>query len=168
MSEQIFKNEMKRSLGINVVELEEIYVAGLAIRTNNRTEQELGGNGWIAKTWDEVKEMTDPNPPAAIYTGYASDKDGDFSVVIGFRRSAAKDFKTGEIISKIPAGKYAKFSRKGPLPDVVIEAWKEVWQAEAEGKLNRAYTADLELYPGMGDGSENVNNLTVELYIAVK
>ncbi len=160
---------MADSNGFDIVELADTFVAGLAIRTNNKIEQELAEKGWIASTWDEVKEMTDPNPPAAIYTGYSSDKDGNYTVVIGFRRNSADDFKTGEVISKISAGRYAKFSRKGPMPNAVIEAWQAVWQAESAGELHRAYTADLEFYPGMGnDSGEDMTNMTVELYIAVK
>ena len=154
---------------LEIVELDEAYVDGLAIRTNNKTEQELGPNGWIAATWEEVKQMTDPNPPAGIYTGYAGDKDGNYTVVIGFRRPSADDLKPGEVISKIAAGRYAKFSRKGPMPNVVIDAWQAVWQAESDGKLSRAYTADLESYPGMAeDSGEDMTNMTVELYIAIK
>lgn len=109
--------------------------------------------------------MEDPNLPAAIYTGYAGDKDDNFTLVIGFQRESANDFKIGEVVSKVPAGKHARFSGKGSLPNVVIEAW----QAEEEGTLDRAYSADLEMYPGMHEGSnENINDLTVELYIAIK
>ena len=149
--------------------LEETYVAGLAVRTSNKTEQELAEKGWIATTWEEVRQMTSPNPPAAIYTGYEGDKDDKFTVVIGFQRSAIDDFKPGEVITKIPAGKYARFTRKGPLPNAVIEAWQDVWQAEESGMLQRAYTADLEIYPGMYESSgEDLSNLTVDLYIAIE
>jgi predicted transcriptional regulator YdeE len=152
-----------------ITELPETYVAGLALRTNNKTEQALKDQGWIAKTWEEVRQMEDPNLPAAIYTGYAGDKNDDFSVVIGFQRDASDNFIPGEVISKVPAGTYARFTGKGPLPDVVVEAWQEVWKAEEEGKLQRAYSADLEIYPGMLEGSnEDMSNLTVELYIAIK
>lgn len=152
-----------------IVEINEIYVAGLAIRTSNKTEQELGEAGWIAATWAEVRQMSDPNLPAAIYTGYASNKDDKYTVVIGFQRGAADAYKAGEVISKIPAGKYAKFTRKGALNSVVFEAWQDVWQAEEAGHLERSYKADLELYPGMHEGGgEDMSNLTVELYIGIK
>ena len=146
-------------------ELPETYVAGLALRSNNRTEQELKEQGWIAKTWEEVRQMEGPNLPAAIYTGYAGDKDDNFTLVIGFQRESADDFKIGEVISKVPAGKYARFSHKGSLPNAAIEAWQAVWQAEEEGTLDRAYSADLEMHEG---SNENINDLTVELYIAIK
>ena len=149
-----------------IVELDETYVAGLAIRTSNKTEQELAEKGWIATTWEEVRQMTDPNMPGAIYTGYAGGKDDKFTVVIGFKRSAIDDFKPGEVICKVPAGKYARFARKGPLSAAAIEAWQDVWKAEETGALQRAYTADLETYQGMSEG--NLSNLTVELYIAIE
>ena len=160
---------MRSSLNVELVDLNEAFVAGLAIRTSNKREQKLGAEGWIATTWAEARQMSDPNLPAAIYTGYAGDKDDKFTMVIGFQRKAMDDFKTGEVITKVPAGRYAKFTRKGALPSVVFEAWQDVWQAEKEGNLNRAYSADLEIYPGMREGSnEDMTNLTVELYIAIK
>jgi len=54
------------------------------------------------------------------------------------------------------------------VPEVVIETWKAVWQAEKEGALKRAYTTDLETYPGMGKAEVNLDKVTVELYISIK
>ncbi|HMJ08567.1 MAG TPA: GyrI-like domain-containing protein [Pyrinomonadaceae bacterium] len=154
-------------MDFEIVDLDEVYVAGLAVRTDNETEQKLAGGGWIATTWEEVRSMSDPNLPAAVYTGYASDRNGRFTVVIGFRRSSLNDLKAGEVITKVPSGKYAKFTLRGVLPNVVIEAWQSVWRAEEEGKLKRSYTADLELYSGMSEGGIE-KEMTVELYIAMK
>jgi len=150
-----------------IVSLPETYVAGLAFRTKNELEQNPA-TGWIAKTWGRVGAMKNPNPPAAVLTDYESDKDGYFTEVVGFRRNSANDFGPGEVLTKIPAGRYAKFSNSGKLPEVVIEAWKAVWQAEKDGSLKRAYTTDLETYPGMGKNGLNPDTVTVELYIAIK
>ncbi|MGH9819927.1 MAG: GyrI-like domain-containing protein, partial [Pyrinomonadaceae bacterium] len=159
------KTNMDQRSDFEIVELEETCVAGLPIRTNNRMEQELADRGWIAKAWDEIKKRSDPNMPAVIYTGYSNDRNGDFSVVIGFRRSSATDFNPCEVIAKVGAGKFAKFTHVGAMPYAVIEAWQAVWWAEDNGSLHRAYTADLELYSGMTDSS---GEMTVELFIAIK
>ena len=109
-----------------------------------------------------------PNPPAAVSTDYESDKDGYFTEVVGFKRHSASDFDPGEVLAKVPAGQYAKFVNTGKLPEVVIEAWMAVWQAEKDGSLKRAYTTDLEIYPNMREAERNPDKVTVELYIAIK
>jgi len=93
---------------------------------------------------------------------------GYFTEVVGFRRNSANEFGPGEVLAKVPAGRYAKFVNSGKLPEVVIAAWQAVWQAEKEGSLKRAYTTDLEIYPGMDKSGSNLDKITVELYIAIK
>ncbi len=45
----------------------------------------------------------------------------------------------------IPAATYAVFTtRKGPVAEVVCEAWKYIWKWSKENK--RAFTTDFELY----------------------
>jgi predicted transcriptional regulator YdeE len=150
-----------------MVSLPETYVAGLTFRTKN-TLEENPTTGWIAKTWARLREMKNPNPPAAVYTDYEGDWQGFFTAVAGFTRNSANDFNAGEVLTKVPAGRYAKFTNTGKLPDCVIDAWKAVWQAEKEGSLKRAYTTDFETYPAMDKAGPNLANVTVELYIAIK
>jgi predicted transcriptional regulator YdeE len=161
------KGEMTMAKNYEIVSLPETYVAGLAFRTKNELEKDPS-TGWIAKTWARLREMKNPNPPAAIYTDYESDWKGYFTVVAGFTRHSANDFAPGEVLAKAPAGRYAKFVNTGKLPEVVIEAWMAVWQAEKDGSLKRAYTTDLEIYPAMGKAGMNPDKITVELYIAIK
>ncbi len=150
-----------------IVSLPETYVAGLAFRTKNELEQNPA-TGWIAKTWARLRTMKNPNPPAAVYTDYESDHHGHFTGVAGFTRNSANEFSPGEVLAKVPAGRYAKFVNMGKLPEVVIAAWQAVWQAEKDGSLKRAYTTDLEAYPGMGKAEFNPDKITVELYIAIE
>lgn len=150
-----------------IVSLPETYVAGLAFRTKNELEQNPA-TGWIAKTWGRVRTMKNPNPPAAVSTDYDSDYHGYFTEVVGFTRNSANEFAPGEVLAKVPAGRYAKFVNTGKLPEVVIEAWQTVWQAEKDGSLERAYTTDLEIYPNMREAVRNPDKVTVELYIAIK
>lgn len=147
-----------------IVSLPETYVAGLAFRTKNELEQNPA-TGWIAKTWGRVRTMKNPNPPPAVSTDYESDYHGYFTEIVGFMRNSANDFGPGEVLAKVPAGRYAKFVNTGKLPEVVIEAWQAVWQAEKNGSLQRAYTTDLETYPGMGKAGMNPERITVDIAI---
>ncbi len=158
---------MAKLKGFDIVSLPETYVAGLAFRTKNELEMDPA-TGWIAKTWARVREMKNPNLPAAVLTDYESNKDGYFTEVVGFQRKSVSDFNPGEVLARVPSGRYAKFVRTGKLPDSVIEAWKAVWDAEANGSIRRAYTTDLKTYRPTGKAQLGLDNATVELYIAIK
>lgn len=160
---------MTRHIEFQIVSLPETYVAGLAFRTKNEREQDPA-IAWIARTWERVRAMENQNPPAAVLTDYENDKDGYFTEVIGFKRSTANGFEPSEVLAKVPAGQYALFAKTGKLPNIVLEAWEAVWQAEKDDLLERAYTTDLETYSGMDDPKLNTgaSEATVKLYIAIK
>lgn len=67
----------------------------------------------------------------------------------------------------IPAQTYAQFTTDaGPMPQVVIAAWQEIWQmrdTDLGGK--RAYQADFELYD---ERARDPQKTVVDLYIGVK
>lgn len=128
---------MANTQQFEIVELSETFIAGLALRTNNKIEQELTDRGWIAKTWKEVREAKRYAMPAAAYTSYSSGSDDNFTMVIGSERKSAQDVKAGEVITIIPAGKYASFCESGAVPDVVLKAWQAVWRREDTTRLCR-------------------------------
>jgi predicted transcriptional regulator YdeE len=48
----------------------------------------------------------------------------------------------------LPEGRYLVFRRSGPLPQVVIDGWQDVWAYfSREQTPRRAYTFDFEIYP---------------------
>jgi predicted transcriptional regulator YdeE len=71
------------------VEQKKFTIIGISARTNNA--QEAAGNGVIAKQWDRFyKEgILDKIPNKAdqaiyaVYTDYASDRNGDYTYIIG-------------------------------------------------------------------------------------
>jgi predicted transcriptional regulator YdeE len=59
-------------------------------------------------------------------------------------------------------GEYIKFTPKGDLSKgLVINEWKKLWTMD----LDRAYTADLEVY---GEKSQDILNAEIDILIAVK
>jgi predicted transcriptional regulator YdeE len=66
-------------------------VVGIQVRANNR--KEISGKGSIAAQWERfIKEDIATKIPNhagntvyALYTGYASDRNGDYDFVIGMR-----------------------------------------------------------------------------------
>lgn len=55
-------------------------------------------------------------------------------------------------------------SRRGPVEEVVIEAWQAVWN-DSKLKMKRSYAGDLEIY---GAEAQNPANAVVDLWIGLK
>jgi predicted transcriptional regulator YdeE len=133
----------------------QFFVVGIEARTTNA--KETTGNGVIPKQWqkffqDRVAERI-PNRADenfyAVYTDYASDRNGEYSFVIGVKVRDQSSVPAGMVLKTIPGGDYAVItSDKGPVAKVVPAAWQEIYRLEDNGGLGgkRAYKADYELY----------------------
>jgi len=102
----------------------------------------------------------------AVYTDYASDKDGEYTYLLGAKVKSNRDVPEG-MVARVPAGRYAVFtSEKGPAAQVVVEAWQRIWAVpkSAPGG-NRAYKADFEVYDERAADPQNVQ---VDVYVGIK
>jgi len=159
----------------NVVELDAFEVMGVEVRTNNA--KEAGATSVIPKLWQRViqEHVLDVVPNRigqtiyAVYTDYASDANGDYTLVLGakFKPAAGTPIPTGMVVKTVPAGRYAVFtSERGSVAKVVVETWKQIWsyfQSPASGQ--RAYRSDFELYD---QRAADPTNAQVDIYIGVK
>jgi len=104
----------------------------------------------------KIPNRTDANI-IALYTDYASDKDGDYSFVLGAKVTDGGQVPSGMVLKRIPAGRYAVLtSDKGPVNVVVPSAWKRIWSMSREvlgGE--RAYKADYEVYDQRATDPQN-------------
>jgi predicted transcriptional regulator YdeE len=155
------------------VHQEEFIVVGIAVRTSNA--KEITSEGAIGKQWERLMRegllATIPNEVdgsiVALYTDYASDKDGEYTFVLGARVTKAENIPAGMVAKKVPGGRYAVFtSQKGPVEKVVVETWQRVW-ATPKNALGgeRTYKADFEIYD---QRAHNPANAVVDLYVAVR
>jgi len=165
----------ENSLQPKIVQLDAFEVIGISARTNNA--KEAGPDGTIPKLWqramrehvlDSIPDKVDPSI-YAVYTDYASDANGDYTLLIGAKvRPSADTLIAKDMVMKtIPAGRYAVFtSERGSVAQVVVETWKQIWDYyELPRNGQRAYRADFELYDGR---SADPNNAQVDIYIGVK
>jgi predicted transcriptional regulator YdeE len=155
-----------------IVELDGFTLIGIGARTNN-TES---GRAAISEQWgkffkegifDRIPNKLDSSI-YALYTDYESDRDGEFSLVIGGKANAAAVAPPGIAKKSILKQKYATLtSSQGPVAKVVPEAWKQVWNLEDRSGLGgpRSYRADFELY---GPPSRDPNHAEVDLYIGIR
>jgi predicted transcriptional regulator YdeE len=161
------------SMNPKVVEEAGFNVIGIAERTTNA--KEMSGEGVIGKQW--VRFMQDklwaqiPNKAdssmIAVITDYASDKDGEYTHVIGARVTSTANVPAGMVVKNVPAGKYAIFtSEKGSIPQVIVDTWKKIWtQPKGAPGGDRAYKADYEVYDERAMDPENAQ---MDVHVGIK
>jgi predicted transcriptional regulator YdeE len=168
-------SEMKKEADMNsrAVQQEGFTVVGIAVRTSNA--EQMTPERPIGKQWERlfkegvlaaIPNKADANI-VALYTEYASDKDREYTYVLGARVTKADNVPTGMVAKNVPAGRYAMFtSERGPVQKVVVEMWQRVW-ATPKSALggDRAYKADFEIYD---QRAQNPADSIVDLYISVR
>jgi predicted transcriptional regulator YdeE len=165
---------MAAAMEPRIVEQQEFSVIGIRVRTSNA--KEVTGGGAIPKQWasffsegiaDKIPNKVD-STIYAVYTNYASDYNGEYDFIIGMKVSSVSDVPPGMVAKTVPKGKSAVVaSAKGPVAQVVPNAWQQVYSLDANKHLGgtRAYKADFELYD---QRSQNPQDSQVDLYIGLK
>ena len=156
-----------------IVQLEGFEVVGISACTNNAAES--GPEGAIPKLWQRALQdhVLDGIPGKAapglyaVYTDYASDANGDYTLVIGAKVASGTQAPGNMVTKNIPTGRYAVFtSQRGPMAKVVVEAWIRIWNYyHSPGNGERAYRADFELYD---ERATDATNAQVDIYIGIK
>ncbi len=160
--------------GVNpkLVHVEGFTVIGIAARTSNA--REASPDGVIGKQWQrlmsegllaKIPNRADGNI-IALYTDYASDKDGEYTYVLGARVTSAESVPAGMVAKKVPTGRYAVFtSERGAVQKVVPQVWQRVWATPANAPGGRrAYKTDFELYD---ERARDPREAVVEVYIGL-
>ncbi len=167
--------ETKKGTDTNprAVQQEGFTVVGIAVRTSNA--EQMTDARPIGKQWERffkegvlaaIPNKADGNI-LALYTEYASDKDGEYTYVLGARVTKVESVPDGMVAKNIPAGRYAVFtSERGPVQKVVVEMWRRVWATpKSELGGDRTYKADFEAYD---QRARNPADSVVDLYVAVR
>jgi predicted transcriptional regulator YdeE len=156
-----------------VIQQSAFTVVGIAVRTSNA--KEMTADGVIGKQWARLMQdgvlRKIPNKAdkaiVAVYTDYASDKDGEYTYVLGARVTSDSEVAAGMVAKKIPAGRYAVFtSERGAAAKVVPEAWMQInsLPRSATGG-DRVYRADFEVYD---ERAADPQNAQVDVYVGIK
>jgi predicted transcriptional regulator YdeE len=156
-----------------VVQQEGFTVVGIAVQTSNA--QQMTPERPIGKQWERffkegvlgaIPNKADGNI-VALYTEYASDKDGLYTYVLGARVKKVESVPAGMVAKNVPSGRYAVFtSEKGPVQKVVVEMWQRVWGTPKSALGgDRAYKADFEVYD---QRAQNPADSVVDLYIGIR
>lgn len=137
-------------------------VAGISVRTCNSDELDPAA-ARIGGLWDRFfSQSWERNLPAAgqdgrifgVYSAYESNAHGAFDVTAGV---AALPPCTGGVgntpdavrVIPIQAGSYLVFSGEGPMPQMVIDTWGQIWRYFADNpQVQRRFETDFEAYSG--------------------
>ncbi|CAN7217351.1 GyrI-like domain-containing protein [Acidovorax sp. LjRoot66] len=132
-------------------------VAGIAVRTRNSDEMNpetsrIGGlwDRFFSESWEHKL----PRPGAdgrifGVYSAYESNEQGAFDVLAGVAAPEDAQVVGGASTIAIEAGDYLVFHGQGSMPQMVIDAWGEVWRYFGENpQIQRRFTTDFEAYAG--------------------
>ncbi|MFI6871205.1 GyrI-like domain-containing protein [Nocardia sp. NPDC050406] len=145
-------------MDFNVVERHETLVAGTVLRSP-ALAVEGPRRAKVEEAWKRNLARSLPGPPATAYVDHAPEIGSYLTHIVGYRCETLDDLLPGDVLARIPAGLFARFTRTGDdLGDTIVSIWRAVWDLEASGAIVRAYTGDFEHYPDMR---------TVEVFVAL-
>ncbi len=147
--------------------IETFTVIGVAVRTTNengKAEQDIPAlwgtfmsEGILQKIPNKVDDTV-----YCMYTDYEKDYTAPYTTIIGCKVSSLETIPEGMVGKTVPTGKYVKYTAKGNIMEgVVQEVWKEIWASD----LERAYTADFDVF---GDRAKNLEDAEVDTFVSVQ
>ncbi len=140
---------------------------GLSVRTTNENQQAMQDIPALwAKFFAENTLSVIPNKVDdtlyCIYTDYEKDYTKPYTTLLGCKvenLDTIPDGLTGRII---PGGTFTTFVAKGNLNEgAVVNEWMKIWNSD----INRAYTADIEIY---GEKAQNPEDAEIDILIAIR
>ncbi|NNH74487.1 AraC family transcriptional regulator [Nocardia uniformis] len=145
-------------MDFNVVERHETLVAGTVLRSP-ALAVEGPRRAKVEEAWKRNLTRSLPGPPATAYVDHAPEIGSYLTHIVGYRCASLDDLLPGDVLARIPAGLFARFTRSGDnVGDTIVSIWRAVWDLEATGAIVRAYTGDFEHYP---------DSRTVEVFVAL-
>ncbi|MEM9983117.1 MAG: GyrI-like domain-containing protein, partial [Bacteroidota bacterium] len=98
----------------------------------------------------------------SLYTDYEGDHTQPYTVVLGCQVTQTNEIPEGMVARSFGGGEYVKMSTRGDLQEgTVVQQWQKIWAMD----LNRAYTADFEVF---GEKARNPQEAEIDFLIAVK
>lgn len=148
-------------------------VIGIATRTTNALE--MTADGKIGPLWGQffenqvitkIPHQLGTGNLVGLYTDYENGADGEYTMVIGTEVSSFTEIPEGMLATEVPDSRYLVFNTKrGPVSQVVAEAWGQIWGWFMDSEYERAFTGDFEYYNSV---SFNPEDAVVQIYIAIR
>ncbi|MFI6871204.1 GyrI-like domain-containing protein [Nocardia sp. NPDC050406] len=141
------------AVDFEIVTLDESLIGGLTVPLAGRevTARDLD---LVNFTWDRYLSREKPVGRVAAYIGQ-----NDHAVaVLGYELTGLDELDIGDVVTRIPSGRYAKFVVTDKPYDLLRTAWAKVAKAESAGTITRSHTAEIERYTGPA---------SVEVYVSL-
>ncbi len=152
---------------MKTIKTEPFCVIGISVRTTNENGQGaidiggLWGRFFSEQVLEAIPNKVD-NVIYSIYTEYEQDHTRPYTTIIGCRVEHLDEIPSGMKGIRIEGGTYAQLSARGDMQQGFVGSkWYEIWNSD----LNRAYTADYEVY---GEKAHNPADAEVDFLIAIK
>ena len=141
-------------------------VIGISVRTTNENGQsgtdipalwgKLMSEGILEKIPNKIDHTL-----YCIYTDYEKDHTKPYTTILGCKVLDLTDIPNGMVGKTFSEASYERFVAKGNLMHgAVFDEWTKIWSSD----LNRAFTADFEVYDSK---SQNPENAEVDIFVAV-
>jgi predicted transcriptional regulator YdeE len=158
-----------------LINLPEIKLAGIKTRTNNKDEFDMSKakisnlitNYFTNNIADKIQNCPKKEQNFSVYSNYENDHNGYYDYLFG-KQVTSFAFDLDSLTTLIiPPQTYIKFTTyKGPMPGIVIEAWKKIWQMpDQELGGIRSYIADFEIYD---ERACDPQNSVVDIYVGIQ
>lgn len=152
---------------MNTQTIEKFHLIGITVRTTNeggKAAQDIPAlwgrfmsEGVLQKIPNKIDDTI-----YCMYTDYEGDYIKPYTTIIGCRVTSLEDVPEGMIGKTVETGQYVKYVAKGNIMQgAVQEVWQDIWQSD----IQRAYTADFDVY---GDKARNLEDAEVDVFVSVK
>lgn len=147
--------------------IQKFHVIGISVRTTNENGQATQDipalwNRFITEEIVRLIPNKIDNSVYCIYTEYEKDYTKPYITILGCKVENLDTIPSGMIGRTIEEASYDKHTAQGNiLQGLVFNEWTKIWNSD----LNRAYTADFEVYD---ERTQNPENAEVDIFVAVK
>lgn len=152
---------------MKIIKIKPFTVVGISVRTTNEDGRSMTD---IDRLWqrfisenvvERIPNKVD-NTVYSVYTDYESDHTKPYTTVLGCRVKSLDTVPEGFTIKQIEGGDYTVFTVQGKVSEGFVgREWMKIWNAS----IQRAYTADFEVYDNRARDPENA---VVDIFVAVK
>ena len=150
------------------MEFERVSVEGFkAVGISARVEMETAAEKirglwerWYAEGVQEQIKHKASDELYNVYTDYEGDHTDPYTCFLGCRVESFVDIPEGCEAREFPGGDYAVIDVRGPLPDVVLKTWMDVY----ESNLDRRFGVDFDLY---GVEAGNPGDARLKTYVSI-
>jgi predicted transcriptional regulator YdeE len=152
---------------MNTLNIQPFNVIGISIRTTNENGQSgkdipaLWSKFMSERIIEKIPNKID-NSIYCIYTDYEKDHTKPYTTILGCQTENLDAIPHGMVGRTFKGGNYSKHVAKGNiLQGMIFNAWIKIWNSD----LQRAFTADFEIY---SEKAQNPENAEVDIFVAIK